>query len=146
MNKSVIALLLVLLCGTTLYGQERLTWTDLADVEFKPKYFEEYDAHFLMPTFGESIKKRSGKKIAIKGYFLDISGSGKVFLLSKNPMATCFFCGAAGPETIIEVAFKEKPTFRTDQVITVEGILQLNDSNAERCNYILDQATGTLVK
>lgn len=146
MSKSIIAFLFVLLCGTTLYGQERITWSDLADVEFKPKYFEEYDAHFLMPSFGESVKKRSGKKIVIKGYFLDISGSGKVFLLSKNPMATCFFCGAAGPETIMEISFKEQPSFRTDQVISVEGVLELNDSNAERCNYILNQAVGTLVK
>lgn len=145
MNKVLFTCLVLLFSGTSLWAQEELTWKDFADVEFKPKYFEQYDAHFLMPSFGEKIKAKTGKKIAIKGYFLDISGSGEIFLVSKNPMAACFFCGGAGPETIIEVAFKEKPTFKTDQVVTVEGVLQLNATNVERCNYILNDATGVLV-
>lgn len=145
MNKVLFTCLVLLFSGTSLWAQEELTWKDFADVEFKPKYFEQYDAHFLMPAFGEKIKAKTGKKIAIKGYFLDISGSGEIFLVSKNPMAACFFCGGAGPETIIEVAFKEKPSFKTDQVVTVEGVLQLNATNVERCNYILNDATGVLV-
>ncbi|MBS9463948.1 homoserine dehydrogenase [Flagellimonas sp. 389] len=60
-------------------------------------------------------------------------------------MASCFFCGAAGPETIIEVNFKEKPPFRTDQIVTVTGILELNRNNVDHCNYILKAATGQLI-
>lgn len=145
MNKVLFTFLALIFSGTALWAQEELTWKDFADVEFKPQYFEQYDAHFLMPSFGETIKTKTGKKIAIKGYFLDISGNGEVFLVSKNPMAACFFCGGAGPETIIEVVFKEKPSFKTDQVVTVEGVLQLNATNVERCNYILNDATGVLV-
>ena len=134
--------LFFLLLSPMMHSQVMLTWDDFADVSFEPTYNEKYNAYFLMPTFGEEIKSYTGKKIVIKGYFLDISGSGEVFLVSRNPLASCFFCGAAGPETIIEVSFKEKPPFRTDQVIFVEGILELNANNVERCNYILNQAIG----
>ncbi len=129
-------------CGI---AQEQLTWKDFTDVKFKPEYNEKYDVNFLMPTFGEKISAYKREVISIKGYFLDISGSGDVFLVSQNPMASCFFCGAAGPETIVEVNFKEKPHFKTDQIVIVAGVLALNKNNVDHCNYILNEATGELV-
>lgn len=126
-------------------AQQKLTWKDFADINFEPEYNVEYDFHFLMPTFGKKILSYRGKKISIKGYFLDISGSGEVFLVSENPMATCFFCGAAGPETIIQVNFIKNPSFKTDQIVTITGILELNKNNVDNCNYILKEATGYLV-
>ena len=143
--RKIVFLIVLFLSLTTMNAQKVLTWEDFADVTFETTYNEKYDAYFLTPTFGDKIKSNTGKKIAIKGYFLDISGSGDVFLVSRNPLASCFFCGAAGPETIIEVSFKERPPFRTDQVIFVEGTLELNADNVERCNYILNQASGRLV-
>nr|WP_299382795.1 hypothetical protein [Allomuricauda sp.] len=128
-----------------LSAQIELTWKDFADVNFEPKYNATYDVNFLMPTFGSTIKSFQGKEVQIKGFFLDIAGNGEVFLVSANPMASCFFCGAAGPETIIEVDFKQKPPFRTDQIIMVTGVLELNADNVDRCNYILNGATGQLI-
>ena len=129
------------------YGtaQEKLTWEDFADVNFEPVYNKKFDVYFLMPKFGEKIQSYRGKHISITGYFLDISGSGEVLLVSQNPMASCFFCGAAGPETIVEVSFKETPPFRTDQIVKVTGILELNRNNVNHCNYILKEAAGQLV-
>lgn len=141
-----ISLLFVLLFLQASFGQSKLTWDDFADVNFEPEYVEKYDVHFLMPTFGEKIKGYQGKEVEISGYFLDISGTGEVLLISANPMASCFFCGSAGPESIIEVDFKEKPSFVTDQVIKVSGILALNRQDVNRCNYILKNAIGELVE
>ncbi len=141
--------LLIVLFITLAYplaAQEQLTWEDFADVSFEPVYSEKYGVHFLMPKFGEKIKSYEGKEVSIQGYFLDISGSGEIFLVSQNPMASCFFCGAAGPETIVEVRFKEKPTFKTDQIVLATGMLELNPNNVNHCNYILEVATGKLVK
>ncbi len=145
MRNPLFFLLFVLLCGQSLSAQVELTWKEFADVNFEPVYNKKYDVHFLMPKFGEKIQSYRGKQISIKGYFLDISGSGDVFLVSQNPMASCFFCGAAGPETIIEVNFKETPPFKTDQIVEVMGILELNANNVDHCNYILKKATGRLV-
>ncbi|WP_299520333.1 hypothetical protein [Winogradskyella sp.] len=126
-------------------AQEELTWADFADVEFKREYNAIYELYFLVPKFGETIKSYEGKKISIKGYFLDIAGNGEVLLLSQRPMAMCFFCGGAGPETIIEVNFKQKPSFKTDQIVTLTGVLQLNSEDVDHCNYILNDTTGELV-
>ncbi|MEO1012967.1 MAG: hypothetical protein AAFX53_16835 [Bacteroidota bacterium] len=145
MCRPFLIISLVALFGFFATAQEQLTWEDFADVSFVPEYNEKYDVHFLMPSFGEKISAYKGKQVLIKGYFLDISGSGEVFLVSQNPMASCFFCGAAGPETIIEVNFKEKPPFKTDQIVTVTGTLELNRNNVDHCNYILKEATGQLV-
>ena len=145
MNKMLIVVGLLLLVQNV-GAQEMLTWEDFADVNFQPEYNEKYDVHFLMPTFGEKIKNFQGKQVKIQGYFLDISGPGEIFLVSANPMASCFFCGAAGPESIVEVAFKEKPTFKTDQVVQVTGTLELNRDNVDHCNYILKDAEGILVQ
>ena len=127
------------------FAQSELTWDDLADANFAPEFNEQYEVYFLMPTFGEKIKAYQGKEVKITGYFLDISGSGEVFLVSRNPMASCFFCGAAGPETIVEVNFKEEPPFKTDQIVTVTGKLELNPTDVDHCNYILHGASGVLM-
>jgi len=145
MLRLFLPFLFVTFVSNFVMAQEKLTWNDFSDVKFEPVYNEEYDVHFLMPKFGEKIKSYSGKQVRIKGYFLDLSGSGEIFLVSKNPMASCFFCGAAGPETIVEVSFKEKPPFKTDQIITVSGVLKLNVNDVNHCNYILSEATGQLV-
>ena len=128
-----------------IFAQSELTWEDLADVNFEPEYNEKYDVHFLMPQFGDKIKSYNGKEVQITGYFLDISGTGEIFLVSSNPMASCFFCGGSGPESIVEVAFNEPPSFKTDQVVKVSGVLQLNREDVDHCNYILNKASGVLV-
>ncbi|MNL80290.1 hypothetical protein D3C87_2071030 [compost metagenome] len=56
-------------------------------------------------------------------------------------MAACFFCGGAGPESIIELQFrKKKQRFRTDEVLTVRGKLALNANDVDHLNYILKDA------
>ena len=55
-------------------------------------------------------------------------------------MAACFFCGGAGPETIIEVYFKDTPPFKTDQGIEITGVLELNADDVAHCNYIIRNA------
>ena len=145
MRRDFFIVLLVSLVSSFGIAQDQLDWDDFADVNFEPVYNEKYDVYFLMPKFGEKIQSYRGKQVSITGYFLDISGSGEVFLVSKNPMASCFFCGAAGPETVIEVSFEERPPFRTDQVVTITGVLELNRNNVNHCNYILKEASGKLV-
>ncbi len=144
MYRLFLIVLFVTFVGVIATAQQQLTWEDFADVNFEQVYNEEYDIYFLTPTFGEQIKSFRGKEVRIKGYFLDISGSGEVYLISQNPMASCFFCGAAGPETIVETHFKEPPSFKTDQIVTVTGVLELNANNVNNCNYILKEAIGTL--
>ncbi|WP_298541443.1 hypothetical protein [uncultured Aquimarina sp.] len=129
-----------------LIAQQKLSWEDLEEVSFHNIYNVHYDDYFLKPTFGPIIKSYEGDKITIRGYFLDFSYEQEFYMVSRNPMSSCFFCGGAGPETIIEVIFKDKQNYKTDQVIEVTGILELNVDDVDHCNYILKEATARLVQ
>ncbi len=137
-NKILIPffLLIVTLC----FSQEKITWADLAHVKFTEKYFPDYDDSFLFPEFLPAVKALQSKKITIKGYFL--SPDGDLTVLSKGPMASCYFCGAGGPETAMELQFKDKPSFKTDDVIEVTGTFWLNDTDVNHFNYILRHCTA----
>lgn len=116
-----------------------ITWNDLKDVKFTRKFIKEQDMYFLIPKFGQKVSKLNGERIQIKGYMIPVDPEDKVYALSARPMASCFFCGGAGPETIIQLNLKNKKKFKTDEVWLVEGKLRLNVDNFDECNYILDE-------
>ena len=119
-----------------------ITWNDLKDVRFSRKFIKEQDMHFLIPKFGETVKKLNGKTLRIKGYMIPVDAEDKVYVLSARPMASCFFCGGAGPETIIQLNLKTKRKFKTDEVWIVEGKFRLNEADFDECNYILDECVA----
>ena len=123
-------------------AQIKVTWEDLEDVQFKEKFVEEVDAYYLFPNFGSTLKKLDGKEIAIHGFMLVLDTSGEFYVLSKGPFASCFFCGMAGPETIIEVQFKDTNhrRYKMDDKVTIKGTFRLNADDIEHCNYILEAA------
>ena len=105
--KNKIIIILFVLFSSYSFGQKIITWKDLAQIKYTEKYFPQYDGNFLYPEFSPNIKSLEGTTISIAGYFLDIDPNGKLFILSKNPMASCFFCGMGGPETAIEIVLKQ---------------------------------------
>ncbi len=144
--RKVYILLILISMPFHLFAQQKLSWDGFADVSFHDVYNVHYDEYFMKPTFGPNIQSYEGSKISIRGYFLDFSYKEGFYMVSRNPMSSCFFCGGAGPETIIEVNFKNKPKYKTDQVIVVVGILELNADDVDHCNYILKEATVKLVQ
>jgi len=48
----------------------------------------------------------------------------------------CFFCGGAGPETVMEVFAKEPIKYSAEPVM-LKGKLELNDSDVNRLIYTL---------
>ena len=138
MPKLIVALIIWM---SSVQEPPQVTWDDLADVKFTQRYFKEYDAHFLYPTFGYQIRLLEGKEIVIKGHVLAIDPKEGDYILSRNPYASCFFCGAAGPESIVELNLKPgHRRYKNDQIATFKGILKLNENDVDHCNYILEQA------
>ncbi len=128
-------------------AQQALTWFDLsAGISWNNNTSSESVPGFKEATFSEEMRTLEGKQVSISGYFLSLGTSQSVTMLSKNPMASCFFCGASGPETIMELQFKEKPSFVIDDVITVKGILRLNRDDPAHCYYQIDQAEAISLK
>ena len=118
-----------------------INWKKLSNVEFTRKLNKEVSMYFLYPTFGPSVKALQGKEIQIKGYIIPVDENENIYVVSAQPMAMCFFCGGSGPESIMELQFKnKKQRFKTDEVRTVKGILKLNPIDIEHLNYILKNA------
>jgi hypothetical protein len=122
------------------FAQQENFWHTLAQVSFKnTKDKNGYDAE--LPVFGQYLKSFNNKKVTIKGYVIpleEVGGSGK-FMLSSLPFNLCYFCGAAGPETVIEVETTDNVKFSTKQ-ITMEGIIVLNDTDPNHHIYMLKKA------
>jgi hypothetical protein len=51
----------------------------------------------------------------------------------------CFFCGGAGPETVMEVTSLEPVKYSTERIV-LKGKLLLNKDNINRLMYILIDA------
>lgn len=117
-------------------------WLVLADVHFKTTFRADLDTYVDVPRFGEKLQALNGQTIQLKGYFLPMElEDPKAIILSKNPYASCFFCGGAGLESVVEVHFAHTPThFKPDEVITIEGKLQLNKDDFEHLIYIIKDA------
>lgn len=129
----------ILLSSFLSFSQIQTDWTTFADVQFEEKYFEEDEAHYLVPVFGASVLSLDGQEITIKGYVIEIDPSKGFYVLSKYQNSACFFCGGAGPETIVELAYTERQAdLRMDKFVTIKGRLKLNNGDIYHCNYILD--------
>lgn len=135
----LITLILILNVEPLTSVQEKNFWHTLAEVGFKKELRNGYEVE--VPMFSNYLKSWNGKKIRLKGYVIPVGevGDESKFMFSSLPFNVCYFCGAAGPETIVEVESIEKVKF-TSQSIWMEGILQLNEKNPDRHIYILKAA------
>lgn len=91
----------------------------------------------LYPIFGNSVKELNHKRLAISGYMIPLNVTERLYALSRNPYASCFFCGQGGLETVISLKFSKKPRrFKTDEYLTVQGTMELNETNVDDFIYI----------
>jgi hypothetical protein len=144
MKNDILKLMFLVFCSLC-FSQQDITWEDLSKVAYTNKYFAIYDDFFLYPKFSDSVKDLEGKRITVKGYFLNISSEENLYILSKGPMSACFFCGQGGPETAVELQFKNRPNFKTDNIVAITGVLTLNKADVEHFNYILKNCKGVLI-
>ena len=136
----MFVLLLACICLNAV-AQDRISWNMLSEVQFDETPGE-FGISVLRAQFGDAPSLFEGKDVILSGYMIPIDPSGKVFVLSKNPNSTCFFCGGAGPETIVELWPKkgELRKYKTDEWATFQGILRLNEDDPLHFNYILAEA------
>ena len=134
--------LLTIVFLTNVHAQDSSgAWKTLSKVTFKKQYDDLLGFKIDIPVFSEEVKAMDGKEITVRGYIVPTNGykSHSDFVFSAFPYNMCFFCGGAGPETVMEVEAKESITY-TAEVITIKGKLELNDQDPNRLMYTLKDA------
>lgn len=137
------ALTFLLLSGfsstaTAQTGDASNLWQKLARITYTKQYDELLGFKVDVPVFSDEVKQLEGETVTVKGYIIPVEGykSHTEFILSAFPYNMCFFCGGAGPETVMEVFSVEPIEYRAEPV-TIRGRLELNDSDINRLMYIL---------
>lgn len=133
---------LILIFNTSLFAQTKVTWKQLADVRYEVKYLEDFGAEYMTPVFGKTPKIYADKEVIVTGYIIPVDEETGAYILSRNPYSSCYFCGNAGPETIVELWFysQKKKRYKMDERMTFKGKLTLNDEDVNHFIYILENA------
>ncbi|SNS96498.1 hypothetical protein SAMN05421640_1804 [Ekhidna lutea] len=119
-------------------------WELLSSVEIVMGYDDFMSAEVEQPKFSEQLKLREGKELTLEGFIIPLQQESDqdYFVLSRFPYQSCFFCGAAGPETVVEV-YSDRQFRFTDERVRVTGKLRLNDDNPLHLFYILEDCQVT---
>jgi len=109
---SVLLLLIFALSFTTAFSQKKITWKELTTIYRKEYIANKTDDKPVSSEFHKtistnkadakktlSLKDVEGKKVTIRGYFLDLGADSMWYILSRFPFENCFFCTGVGPET-----------------------------------------------
>ena len=115
-------------------------WPVLEQIPFDTRYVPEIKNKMLFPKFPQEVKMLAGKRIKIEGYVIPVDKEGKLYALSANPYAACYFCGKAGPASVMTIRLKEKSRIRLDSFRSFTGTLQLNSTDIHEFYYILQDA------
>lgn len=124
----VLAIALLIGLGTPLLAQEapKITWRQLSATKFEEVFDAGRNSWSQKANFPQEILALQGQRVRITGYMVPVDVTGKVYALSAYTFSSCFFCGGAGPESVmgLELALPGVK-FKTDQVVTWEGVLVL---------------------
>ncbi|MCU0323965.1 MAG: DUF3299 domain-containing protein [Spirosomaceae bacterium] len=138
----IFGVLFINLSAFTLVDEPaKITWELLRDVTFKKKWNAEESMFILYPTFGAKVTALKNKEVVLSGYMIPVDIDANMYVLSANPYSSCFFCGQAGPESVVQVKFKKlTKRFNTDDRVTVKGTFVTNADDINELNYILTNA------
>lgn len=144
-KSSLFLLLFAMFSSVGLSAQnEKNIWSTLALLEFEEKddngfFNEEGNILPLIEAFEE-------KEIVVKGYVIPLSGkkAQSHFMFSAYPYASCFFCGKAGPETVMEVFVKDgKDINFSEKKMSIKGTFYFTSRNSNEVMFTLKNAEIT---
>jgi hypothetical protein len=126
-------------------GYLELTWAALARTTFRQIWVDSVAAYAAIPRFPVSLKALEGQKVMMRGYVIPVEETGdfQVLVLSAFPYTQCFFCGQAGPESIMDIKIKnpiKEKRYSRDQKTAFCGRLKLNENNLNFFNFIIEDA------
>ncbi len=143
--RKILMFLVLSIFADSLLAQSETTqveniWKTLGKITFKKEYDEMMGFKVDVPVFSADVKALEGTEVTVKGYIIPVEdyGGQTEFVFSAFPYNMCFFCGGAGPETVMKVTAAEAIPY-TAEAITIRGVLSLNDTDRNELMYALTQ-------
>ncbi len=118
-------------------------WNTLAMVNKESKFDDMLGMVVQTATPTPIAETLNGEEITIRGFIiaLDAKAELKHFMFSRYPQNMCFFCGAAGPESAMQVFLKEGDTIDfTKDKIEIKGTLNIQKGDPSGLIYTLSKA------
>ncbi|MCH7411777.1 hypothetical protein MM239_20490 [Belliella sp. DSM 111904] len=143
MKKIALTFISGLILLSSMVSPEPDMWALFSKTRFIEKLNREFGMYFLYPKFPDELTALEGKVITVSGFYIPLEmNASNIAVLSKFPQAECFFCGGAGPESIVVGYLKKKPNrkIKTDEIVKIRGTLRLNEDDIEELNFILQDA------
>lgn len=142
MRTGIIALVLMISASALQAQEGPNVWQTLAKITYTKQFDELLGFKVDVPVFSDDVQALEGEEVEIKGYVIPVEGyeSHTEFVFSAFPYNMCFFCGGAGPETVMEV-YADEPIQYQAESIRIRGKLELNDTDINKLMYILRDAT-----
>lgn len=139
--KNLFLSFFLLFCVSAFSQGASNTWATLGKITFKKEFDAALGFKIDKPVFSDDVKALANKVVDIKGYIIPTDGykSHTEFILSAFPYNMCFFCGGAGPETVMEI-YAKTPIKFTSEAVTIRGKLELNADDVNRLIYSLTNA------
>ena len=141
MRTLLLSLSFFLLAGTAAQAQDANLWKTLSKITYEKKFDDLLGFKVDVPVFSQEIQDLEGEVVEVSGYIVPVEGykSHTEFVFSAYPYNMCFFCGGAGPETVMEVTSIEPIKYSTERV-KLRGKLTLNSDDINRLMYVLTDA------
>lgn len=140
---TVLAVVLHFGTTNTLLSQDVITWDQLSDVKWEETYDASLGLTIIHGDFAEGILALDGKEVTISGYVIPLDALGLTYALSRTSFASCFFCGQAGPETVMELRIPPRsvePSRQKNSLLTFSGRLKVKPNNEVGLHYELLEA------
>ena len=134
-----LLLVCFLVFSINVFAQRLVSWDTFSQVTMERAYDPNlgFEVNTTPPIYSTTILALDGQKVRVKGYVIPVDIDLNLYMLSANPFANCFFCGNAGPETVVELFPGERfRRFNTDEVVTFVGTLNINkDASSSTVPY-----------
>ncbi len=131
----IIACLFFLTSNLVAQMPTELTWKQLMNITF-----EEDEEDEMTPIFSAEMQSYNFQTVMVEGFMIPVDVDGDHYVLSAFPYSSCFFCGNAGPESIVELKLtRKRQRFQMDDARKFKGMLVLSQT-PNGLIYVLEDA------